>query len=185
LTTARAVLDKVHNEVVICEDDNNPYLLGNIGHCNIVIACLPINQYGTNDAAALLANMMRTFPSIEFGLVVGVGGGAPSAKTDIRLGDIVVGTEVIQYDLGKCVSPGDFECTAIPKRLSKSLRKIVPYLTAKHEPLPKRISLTLRERFQNYPKYCRPKCPDRLFQATYNHPSSNLDCDRCDQTRLI
>lgn len=33
---------------------------------------------------------MRSFLNIRVGLMVGIGGGAPSQKHDIRLGDIVV-----------------------------------------------------------------------------------------------
>lgn len=189
LTAARVVLDQIHNEVVICEDDDTPYLLGNIGLCNIVVACLPINQYGTNDAAKLLTNMKRTFSSITFSLVVGVGGGAPSVmtdkRTDIRLGDIVIGTQVKQYDLGKYVSGGNFERTGTPKQPSGNLLMAIQHLRAKQQPLSNRIALTVNERFRKYPEYCRPNCQDRLFQATYNHKPSKLDCDRCDQARLV
>jgi nucleoside phosphorylase len=34
--------------------------------------------------------MKIAFPSIRFGLIVGIGGGMPSEEADIRLGDIVV-----------------------------------------------------------------------------------------------
>jgi nucleoside phosphorylase len=46
--------------------------------------------------------------------MVGIGGGIPSSKADIRLGDIVVSQlvdisrGVIQYDLGKALSGGQF-----------------------------------------------------------------------------
>ncbi|KAF2395818.1 hypothetical protein EJ06DRAFT_484636, partial [Trichodelitschia bisporula] len=46
------------------------------------------------------------FTSVQFGVLVGIGGGVPSAKADIRLGDVVVCqpskdcSGVIQYDLG-------------------------------------------------------------------------------------
>jgi hypothetical protein len=53
-------------------------------------------------------HMLSSFPSIRFGLMVGIGGGAPKLPDrDIRLGDVVVsmptGTYggVIQYDYGK------------------------------------------------------------------------------------
>ena len=34
--------------------------------------------------------MLHSFPNARIGLTVGIGGGAPSPKHDIRLGDIVV-----------------------------------------------------------------------------------------------
>jgi nucleoside phosphorylase len=53
----------------------------------------------------VLTNLKRTFLLICHGLIVGIGGAAP-AKEDIRLGDIVVGIRVMQYDLGKILSGG-------------------------------------------------------------------------------
>ncbi|KAH2268208.1 hypothetical protein KXW02_002720 [Aspergillus fumigatus] len=56
--------------------------------------------------------MQRTFASIKWRLLVGIGGGVPSRTHDIRLGDIVVSMPegpfggVVQYDLGKDVEDG-------------------------------------------------------------------------------
>ncbi|KAG2002841.1 hypothetical protein GB937_009492 [Aspergillus fischeri] len=56
--------------------------------------------------------MQRTFPSIKWRLLVGIGGGVPSPKHDIRVGDIVVSmpegpfSRVVQYDLGNDVDDG-------------------------------------------------------------------------------
>jgi hypothetical protein len=59
--------------------------------------------------------MRSTFPAIRFGLMVGIGGGVPSKKIDIRLGDVVVSKPtagtfggVLQYDFGKTISRGRF-----------------------------------------------------------------------------
>jgi nucleoside phosphorylase len=46
-------------------------------------------------------------------LVVGIGGGIPNEK-DVRLGDVVIGTEVIQHDFGKATTKG-FLPTKVPK----------------------------------------------------------------------
>jgi hypothetical protein len=53
--------------------------------------------------------MLHSFPNIRIGLMVGIGGGAPSQKHDIRLGDVVVSASrdetggVFQYDFNKTV----------------------------------------------------------------------------------
>jgi hypothetical protein len=53
--------------------------------------------------------MLRSFSQIRFGLMVGTGGGAPSEKQDIRLGDVVVSSPVkstggvIHYEFGKAI----------------------------------------------------------------------------------
>ena len=77
--------------------DSNIYTLGRIGKHYVVIACLG-GQYGTTSATAVAINMMCTFSkSLRIGLMVGIGGGIPSATHDIRLGDIV-----ISYPTGTC-----------------------------------------------------------------------------------
>jgi nucleoside phosphorylase len=80
----------------------------------------------------VLTNLKRTFLSIRHGLIVGIGGAAP-AKEDIRLGDIVVGTRVMQYDLGKIVSCGRIQRTAIPRFPEQSLCTAIANLRASHE----------------------------------------------------
>ncbi|KAI1076795.1 hypothetical protein F5B20DRAFT_572639 [Whalleya microplaca] len=104
---ARAFLDKEHARPEYQEsEDSNDYTLGEIGNHNVVIAVLPHGEYGTTSATTAATNMRRSFASIRLVLMVGIGGGVPSSKHDIRLGDIVVSTPygdkggVIQYDFG-------------------------------------------------------------------------------------
>ena len=73
------------------------YTLGRIGEHNVVIAYLPAGQTGTNSAAAAAVYLKIVFPSIRFGLIIGIGGGVPSKKADIRLGDIVVSQSYVEY----------------------------------------------------------------------------------------
>ena len=88
------------------DKDSNDYTLGKINEHNVVIAGLPLGRYGTTNAAVVARDMVRTFPNIRIGLMVGIGGGAPSKHHDIRLGDVVVGAsincrnELLQYDFG-------------------------------------------------------------------------------------
>jgi hypothetical protein len=56
-----------------------------------VIAILP--EIGTNSAATVAIQLLNDFPSIRFGLLVGIGGRVPDEEedgNDIRLGDVVV-----------------------------------------------------------------------------------------------
>lgn len=57
---------------------------------NIVIAVLPHGKYGISSVISVARDMLHSFPNIRIGLLVGIGGGAPSSKHDIRLGDVVV-----------------------------------------------------------------------------------------------
>ncbi|KAF2248571.1 purine and uridine phosphorylase [Trematosphaeria pertusa] len=88
---AELCLDETHPRMTcrLSPNDTNIYVLGKIGDHNVVIACLPNGSYGTISAANVATNMLRSFPNVRIGLMVGLGGGAPTPDSDIRLGDIV------------------------------------------------------------------------------------------------
>ncbi|KAJ6017363.1 Pfs NACHT and ankyrin domain protein [Penicillium sp. IBT 35674x] len=183
MAAARAMLENIHKLLPVYEDDN-AYVLGSLKQHNIVIACLPAEGYGTNNAAKVMTNIKRTFPSIYVSLMVGIGGGVP-IKHDIRLGDVVVGTRVMQYDLGKIVEDGKFQRTAFYRNPGHLLGTAVSALRARHELGPSRISFILQENLK-HPNYTHPSSPDRLFQATYDHCSSSMEsCDNCDRLKII
>jgi nucleoside phosphorylase len=112
------MLDEEHEGI-----DHDMYTLGGIGNHNVVITCLPKGQTGTNSAAAVAAQMASAFISIQFGLMVGIGGGVSTAEADIRLGDVVVSQPgkahggVVQYDIEKA-TPSGFE-----RQVSLTLRQ--------------------------------------------------------------
>lgn len=182
MAAARAMLDEEHVDCPRQANDMNSYVLGRIKNHNVVIACLPTDQYGTNNAASVLSNMRRTFPNIEIGLMVGIGGGVP-LKVDIRLGDIVVGVRVMQYDLGKTLS-GGFQRTGVPKIPDSTIRAVISNLRSRHELNGSRVPLILREKMGTYAAYSRPNEPDRLFLASYHHDDPASPCDECDLSKL-
>jgi nucleoside phosphorylase len=116
LTAAMAMLDEEHLPLERHWQDDNTYTLGRIGEHNVVIACLPAGRVGNNPATTVATQMQHSFGAIRFGLVVGVGGGVPSAEHDIRLGDVVVSNPgrydggVIQYYPGRMAVEGPI-CT--------------------------------------------------------------------------
>ena len=84
------------------------------------MAYLPSGVYGTVTTATVAAHMRTTFPSICFGLMVGIGGGVPSTNDDIRLSDVVVSnpTSILgQYDYGKTIASGIFHMMNQPPRV--------------------------------------------------------------------
>jgi nucleoside phosphorylase len=184
MAAARAMLDDIHEPLPTHADDTNTYVLGSIKQHNVVIACLPAEQYGTNNAAKVMTNMKRTFSAIRAGLMVGIGGGVPS-KADVRLGDIVVGTRVMQCDLGKIVGEGQLQRTAVPKIPHPLLGTVVSTLRSKHELSPSRVPSILQQKLQGYSAYGRPNLPDHLFYAAYNHKSLTPSCDECDLSKLV
>ncbi|KAM0547328.1 hypothetical protein ACHAPJ_010464 [Fusarium lateritium] len=91
MAAAKGMLDSVHpNPTQQDPADHNSYILGEVWGHNVVVACLPAGICETTPAATVAKDMLRTFKSIRFRLLVGIGGGAPSIKHDIRLGDIIV-----------------------------------------------------------------------------------------------
>ncbi|KAH7173978.1 uncharacterized protein B0J16DRAFT_406362 [Fusarium flagelliforme] len=184
MSAARAMLDYVHDALPQDVNDSNCYALGTIGKHNVTIACLPDGHYGTNNAAIVFTNMRRTFNNIQLGLMVGIGGGAPT-KADLRLGDIVVGSKVIQHDMGKAMTDGVFNRTSIPRHVSSSISTVVSSLRSKHCSSPSRVSSILWEKSQGLQGFERPLSADRLFEDTYRHVSSTTDCASCDQSKLV
>ncbi|GKT51921.1 5'-methylthioadenosine/S-adenosylhomocysteine nucleosidase [Colletotrichum spaethianum] len=188
LAASRAMLDREHGGLLKVANDPNEYVLGNIGAHNVVMACLPSGQYGTNNAAIVASNMRSSFPSIRVGFMVGIGGGAPSDGFDIRLGDVVVGTTVIQYDLGKILSGERVQRTATPRVAPHDLLIAINKLRALHESMPSEVTTILQHMLDRHPKmateYAYPiQCEDRLFCATYDH-AQLAHCNHCDSSKV-
>jgi nucleoside phosphorylase len=101
-SAAVAMLDEIHPKLPKPRDDFNTYSLGSISGHNVVICCLPKGKYGEVSAATHVTQMIRTFPSIKIGFMVGIGAGIPPK---VKLGDVVVSVPVDQYP---GVVKGDF-----------------------------------------------------------------------------
>jgi nucleoside phosphorylase len=182
------MLDKLHPDLPKVHSDSNKYTLGSIGLHNVVIACLPSGHYGTVNAAVVATNMTRSFPSISIKLMVGIGGGVP-AQHDVRLGDVVVGHKVVQFDYGKTTSGGEFHMTSEPVRPPQALAIAASYLQSRHQSGPSKIPMLLSEMLNRNPTMKHYSYPylssDRLFDATYEHEQEVTHCDSCDQSRLV
>ncbi|KAL5083750.1 hypothetical protein Trisim1_000954 [Trichoderma cf. simile WF8] len=132
--------------------------------------------------------MLHSFPNIRIGLMVGIGGGAPSSKHDIRLGDVVVSAPrggnggVFQYDFGKAVQGGGFHTTGFLNQPPTFLRTAVNGLQAEYEinghQLKEAIDSILGKMPRLRRKYGRPQSnSDRLYKSTVIHPSgTEEDC---------
>src|SRR5271170_8300891 len=135
--SAQAFLDEKHEgPEYVSPNDKNIYTLGKVGKHNVVIAVLPDGEYGTASAASVARDMLHSFPNIRIGLMVGIGGGAPSRKHDIRLGDIVVSAPcdgkggVFQYDFGKTIQDQSFRTTGFLDQPPSVLRAAMSGLKA-------------------------------------------------------
>ncbi|GES65817.1 purine and uridine phosphorylase [Aspergillus terreus] len=195
LVAAVAMLDEEHPVLPAADpNDTNSYLLGRIGHHNVVIACLPAETKGKVSAATVAKDMLRTFPAVRFGLMVGIGGGAPYYGSqgndmesdgseedsenesediqDIRLGDVVVSlhsksTEaVVQYDFGKSVQGKEF--IRIGGRLYKPpliLLSAVSILRGQHALKGPKVPQLLAKVLRDNP----------LMATKFRHPGSGKD----------
>ncbi|KAI0439189.1 nucleoside phosphorylase domain-containing protein [Xylaria telfairii] len=189
LAAARAMLDEKHQRLAQRGGDSNIYTLGSIGDHNIVIAVLPSDGYGTVNAATVANNMHRTFPSVRDFLMVGIAGGAGiTGNFDVRLGDIVVGDMLIQYDLKKDLLHQAFEIKAIPLRPSERLRHALSELRTVHEEEESKVPTYIRQIADGKPKmekYSNRPQLDLLFEDLYEHSGADNNCDACDQSKLV
>ncbi|KAI7970217.1 hypothetical protein EIK77_008444 [Talaromyces pinophilus] len=188
LAAAQEMLDEEHGTSITGPNDNNIYSLGRIGEHNIVIACLPDGETGTSSAAVVAAQIQLAFPSIRFGLMVGVGGGVPTTDSDIRLGDVVVSrpenthSGVVQYDFGKS-TPSGFTRTGFLNAPPKVLRNAVSQLKARHMREEGQF-LEYVAKFDRLPTFTREYAgPDILFKSDYDHVGGPT-CDECDKTEI-
>ncbi|KAH8588542.1 hypothetical protein B0O99DRAFT_746711 [Bisporella sp. PMI_857] len=189
-----AMLDETHLKLKKENGDDNEYTLGRIGVHNVVIACLPAGLIGNGPAAIVANNMRRSFP-IKFGLMVGVGGGVWSKKSDIRLGDVVVsqptGTHsgVVQWDFGKMEKDGKFQRTGSldkpPPVLLHALQELKTFDITDGVNLEESLSLMVRNKPRLGQTYrYQGGDYDRLFDATYNHESDET-CDNCNPKLIV
>jgi nucleoside phosphorylase len=184
---AQEFLDEEHDPPnSLAQNDENNYALGKVGNHNVVIAVLPQGEYGTTPATAVAKDMLSSFPNVRIGLMVGIGGGAPSPKHDIRLGDVVVSAVgngkggVFQYDFGKELQDQDFQDTGFLNQPPTVLRTAVNGLIAQYKRKGHQFEETIRCILENNSRlrkeYERPDPnSDRLYQSEIVHPPNSKE----------
>lgn len=203
LTAARGMLDEDYGEHHLKQNknDNNIYHLGKIGDHKVAITCL--KKAGTNSAASAVTHMGNTFTKLKFKLMVGIGGGVPSNKHDIRLGDVVVSVPsgshpgVIAYEHGKYLKDGVFQNTGSLYPPPTVLLHAVNKLASDGDFGNNHISDLVTEMRQKLPIPQKQKDYsyqgreyDLLFPASYSHQETSDThkdsvCKDCDQKYLI
>jgi nucleoside phosphorylase len=198
LAAASAFLDEEHEEPEnVMKNDNNSYRLGRMGNHNIVIAAMPDGEYGTMSSAGVARDMLHSFPNLRIGLMVGIGGGAPSTKHDIRLGDIVVSSPrdghggVFQYDFGRTIQDQKFQETRFLDQPPTVLRTAVTNLRAEYDKkghqIQQAITAVLSSNSKMRKKYGQPAAGlDLLYKADKIHSDDSGDCATvCDDTAVV
>ncbi|KEY73950.1 hypothetical protein S7711_09447 [Stachybotrys chartarum IBT 7711] len=151
------------------------------------MATLPKGEYGTVSAATVARDMLHSFPNIRIGLMVGIGGGAPTAEHDVRLGDIVVsgrdGDEggVFQYDFGKTIQDQTFRHTQHLNQPPQLLLAAVGGLEAQYEADGHQLEAQVKQIFEKKTrlrtKYSRPPVvSDKLYQSDIVHRGPPENC---------
>ncbi|KAL4806038.1 nucleoside phosphorylase domain-containing protein [Aspergillus unguis] len=192
---ARAMLDRAHPSPRGFLDLND-YTFGELNGHYIVIACLPNDdEDGILSATLVVSRIRLTFPRLQYGLMVGIGGGVPGKNNDIRLGDVVVSNPghggLIQYDYGKTVQGGQFVPIGIlhkppPALLARLARvRAEEMITGSNNML--KIVSTVLERYPNMKEIFSPpdEHTDFLFDSSYYHLDKESDCANCDKGRLV
>ncbi|VUC31204.1 unnamed protein product [Clonostachys rosea] len=188
---ARSLLDEVHPAPrSVAEHDCNRYTLGKIGGHSVVLAVSPDASYGSASAARVAKDMLNTFPNIKIGLMVGIGGGAPSQRNDIRLGDVVVGSPqdgnggVLYYDYQQSIQDQALRLTGRLDEPPLVLRTALHKLTAargdgESNKLEQAIDDALKKKPPRlHENYLRPNASrDRLYQSQIVYPlNDNHKC---------
>ncbi|KAI1259122.1 ankyrin repeat protein [Xylariaceae sp. FL1019] len=195
MAAAKATLDQIHPELPLDpgSNDTNAYVLGSLCEHNVVIACLPFGVYGTTSATTVVIRMLASFESIRFTLKVGIGGGVPCTKEDIRLGDVVVSKPttarpgIIQYDFGKKCSSNQLNVTGTLNKPSTLLLtaagKVETNAILGESQIPNHVSKIVHK---DPSVFAHPGLEqDVVFDADYEHTPQSIDntCSQCDSRR--
>jgi nucleoside phosphorylase len=180
-----AMLDEEHPRLETKEHDVNDYTFGRIGVHNVVIACLPAGLLGNGPAATVANNMRRSFP-IKFGLMVGIGGGVWSKKSDIRLGDVVVSQPdglhggIVQWDFGKKEKGGEFKRTGSLDKPPITLLHALQRMKTRHITDGDKLSESLSIMLEN-----KPRMKESFGYQGSEHDKGGETCDDCDINKVV
>ncbi|KAF9774263.1 hypothetical protein IL306_007753 [Fusarium sp. DS 682] len=168
--------------------DPNAYSTGVIGQHNVVLAHLP--GMGKVSAGNIAAFCRMSFPNINLALLVGICGGTPyynEGKGQIRLGDVIISTGIVQYDFGRRL-PDKFETkdslNDIPGRPNLEIRNLLSKLrtTRQSERLQTASWKYLNDLCQDAkrPVAFPGRSKDLLFPVGYRHKHQDLQtCTTC------
>ncbi|PMB65573.1 hypothetical protein BM221_008934 [Beauveria bassiana] len=186
---AQAFLDEKHDRPDhVNTNDSNIYTLGRLGKHNVVIGTLPDGEYGIAAAVGVAKGMLSSFPNVRIGLMVGIGGGAPSSKNDIRLGDIVVSAPrnghggVFQYDFGRTMQDKKFQTVGLLNQPPELLRAALTDIQTEYEMEGHQLHEAIDTALSQWPRlrknYQRPdNSSDRLFKSELVHrETDSADC---------
>ncbi|KAL4868100.1 hypothetical protein BDV12DRAFT_108213 [Aspergillus spectabilis] len=197
VAAAKATLDRVHENLPPDRnsDDNTNYILGSLQGHNVVVAYPSFGVCGKTSVADVATQLHASYKSIRFNLMVGIAGGVPDTKEDIRLGDVVVSKStagwlgVVQYDVnGERIEDQFVYGRALDQPTPLLLTAVGKAETAgifDESKMPQYIS----EIVQKDPVTFAHPGPEQdvLFEPNYDHAiieSEESECSHCDPDRI-
>ncbi|KAJ5663545.1 hypothetical protein N7507_004276 [Penicillium longicatenatum] len=179
-------LDEEHERPIFVSPNNtNDYTFGKMGLHNVVIAALPDGEYGTASATNIATNMLNSFPNVRIGLRAGIGGGVPSEKHYIRLGDIVVSASSESDGGGQ-----GFQHTRFMNQPLTILRTAITGIRTQYERKGHQLEKASQDILEKNPrlrrKYKRSESStDRLFQPGATHTYEDYELCAKDPLKLV
>ncbi|KAL4964643.1 uncharacterized protein BDV14DRAFT_73975 [Aspergillus stella-maris] len=197
VAAAKATLDRIHDNLPPDQnsDDNNNYILGNLQGHNVVVAYPSSGVCGKTSVADVATQLHASYKSVRFNLIVGIAGGVPYTKKDIRLGDVIVNKSttgwpgVVQDDVNKKQIEDQFvRSRALDQPTLLLLTAMGKTKTAAifdESKMPQYIS----EIMQKDPvTFARPGPEeDILFEPNHDHATikaKKSECSPCDSDRI-
>ncbi|KAL9105844.1 MAG: hypothetical protein Q9227_009052 [Pyrenula ochraceoflavens] len=197
VAAAKATLDHIHGNLPPDwnSDDNNNYILGSLQGHNVVVAYPNSGVYGKTSVADVATQLHASYTSIRFNLMVGIAGGVPDTKEDIRLGDVVVSKStagwpgVVQYAVNRERTEDQF----VRSRASDQPTPLLLTAMGKAETAAvfdeSKMSRYISEIVQKDPVTFSHPGPEQdvLFEPDYDHAtieSEESGCSHCDPDRI-
>ncbi|OJJ08873.1 hypothetical protein ASPVEDRAFT_145302 [Aspergillus versicolor CBS 583.65] len=193
LTVERNAIEALLDEVYEADDfsygkadgDTNSYTTGRLANQHVVLVYM--RDTGIGDAAGAAASLKSSFRGIKMALVVGVCGGVPTTSSgeEIVLGDVIISTEVVQFDRGKRYPNRYVRTNGTPKGSNREIGSFANKLSGatSHDGIRDKTAkytaeICGRAKFRGsvYPGSDR----DILYPADYRHKHRRHPCAVCD-----
>ncbi|XEU97576.1 hypothetical protein FSHL1_002862 [Fusarium sambucinum] len=169
------------SDVTKSEPDENAYTLGKMGGYPVVLVHMP--SVGKVSATLVSTHLKHTYTAIKLAVLAGICGGVPKDGDEVkrRLGDVVIGTSVVQFDLGRQY-PDRFQQSEYSQTLlgnpSAEVQAFIKKLESSKEVLQQRMQTTIAANIAT-----GFRLADDLYDATYWHMHRDAQC--CSQDEKI
>ncbi|KAF4949211.1 hypothetical protein FGADI_9068 [Fusarium gaditjirri] len=169
-----------HHHCRKVKGDTNHYVNVRIGDLDVVV--LPLSSTGNVSAATAVANLEYSYTELEVVFLAGICGGIPevrpsnSGKREVLLGDVVVSSNMVQYDFGRRYQ--DNFVTKPPVHTAKKpINNFLIHLKTDIflDNLTERSAEVLEQMQLSNPDYQYPgSASDRLYERTYQHQQGDI-----------